>query len=185
MARLLLHNKAAATAALLLLGLATTSAIEAAPPTAQRRAAASKANSNNNGLFFPFGERGTDAPTRVPTKAPTYAPGAPTPGPTKAPTPAPTKPTEVQVHEKPRVKGEKYNYGHVMGLSLLFYEAQRSGKLPANNRIPWRGDSALVSLACLLVSSGSVCVVCVVCLFGALADLSVGLGERQSIPIRY
>ena len=27
--------------------------------------------------------------------------------------------------------------------SLLFYEAQRSGKLPANNRIPWRGDSAL------------------------------------------
>ena len=27
--------------------------------------------------------------------------------------------------------------------SILFYEAQRSGKLPANNRIPWRGDSAL------------------------------------------
>lgn len=30
-----------------------------------------------------------------------------------------------------------------MYLSLLFYEAQRSGKLPSNNRIPWRGDSAL------------------------------------------
>ena len=30
-----------------------------------------------------------------------------------------------------------------MGLSLLFYEAQRSGALPKNNRIPWRGDSAL------------------------------------------
>lgn len=28
-------------------------------------------------------------------------------------------------------------------MSILFYEAQRSGKLPANNRIPWRGDSAL------------------------------------------
>jgi len=27
--------------------------------------------------------------------------------------------------------------------SLLFYEAQRSGKLPADNRIPWRADSAL------------------------------------------
>jgi len=44
--------------------------------------------------------------------------------------------------KKPR-PGEKYNYGHVMGLSLLFYEAQRSGALPKNNRIPWRGDSAL------------------------------------------
>ena len=54
-------------------------------------------------------------------------------------------PPEFVVHEKPRVAGEKYNYGHVMGLSLLFYEAQRSGKLPGNNRIPWRGDSALVS----------------------------------------
>ena len=53
-------------------------------------------------------------------------------------------PPEFVVHEKARVAGEKYNYGHVMGLSLLFYEAQRSGKLPANNRIPWRGDSALV-----------------------------------------
>ena len=26
---------------------------------------------------------------------------------------------------------------------MLFYEAQRSGKLPADNRIAWRGDSAL------------------------------------------
>jgi len=31
----------------------------------------------------------------------------------------------------------------VLTKSLLFYEAERSGKLPANNRIPWRGDSAL------------------------------------------
>jgi endoglucanase len=37
----------------------------------------------------------------------------------------------------------EYNYGQVMYLSWLFYEAQRSGKLPADNRIPWRGDSAL------------------------------------------
>ncbi|KAI8987553.1 Six-hairpin glycosidase-like protein [Mycotypha africana] len=27
--------------------------------------------------------------------------------------------------------------------SLWFYEAQRSGKLPSNNRVPWRSDSAL------------------------------------------
>lgn len=28
-------------------------------------------------------------------------------------------------------------------MSFLFYEAERSGKLPADNRIPWRDDSAL------------------------------------------
>ena len=31
----------------------------------------------------------------------------------------------------------------MLQLSILFYETQRSGKLPADNRIPWRGDSAL------------------------------------------
>ncbi|KAK5637982.1 hypothetical protein RI129_012277 [Pyrocoelia pectoralis] len=35
------------------------------------------------------------------------------------------------------------NYKDVLRLSLLFYEAQRSGRLPVDNRIPWRGDSAL------------------------------------------
>ena len=35
------------------------------------------------------------------------------------------------------------NYKEVLRLSLLFYEAQRSGRLPVDNRIPWRGDSAL------------------------------------------
>ncbi len=34
-----------------------------------------------------------------------------------------------------------YNYGQVVEKSLLFYEAQRTGRLPANNRISWRGDS--------------------------------------------
>ncbi|XP_046333795.2 endoglucanase E-4-like [Haliotis rufescens] len=37
----------------------------------------------------------------------------------------------------------KYNYVEVLMKSMMFYEAQRSGKLPADNRIPWRGDSAL------------------------------------------
>lgn len=38
---------------------------------------------------------------------------------------------------------EKYNYNEILEKSILFYEAQRSGRLPANNRIPWRGNSAL------------------------------------------
>lgn len=38
---------------------------------------------------------------------------------------------------------QRYNYSEVIEKSLLFYEAQRSGKLPANNRIQWRGDSML------------------------------------------
>lgn len=35
------------------------------------------------------------------------------------------------------------DYAKVLELSFLFYEAQRSGKLPLDNRISWRGDSAL------------------------------------------
>ena len=37
----------------------------------------------------------------------------------------------------------KYDYTEAMSLSIQFYNAQRSGKLPANNIISWRGDSAL------------------------------------------
>ncbi|MBU8608135.1 glycoside hydrolase family 9 protein [Bacillus pumilus] len=36
-----------------------------------------------------------------------------------------------------------YNYVEVLQKSLLFYEAQRSGKLPKSNRLNWRGDSGL------------------------------------------
>ncbi|CAF0791123.1 unnamed protein product [Adineta ricciae] len=38
----------------------------------------------------------------------------------------------------------KYDYALVLSNSLLFYEAQRSGKLPSDNRIKWRGDSMLM-----------------------------------------
>lgn len=38
---------------------------------------------------------------------------------------------------------EKHDLFEVLKLSLLFYEAQRSGHLPDNSRIPWRGSSAL------------------------------------------
>jgi len=47
------------------------------------------------------------------------------------------------VTEAPNADKSKYNYNDVLFKSLMFYEAQRSGKLPADNRIPWRGDSAL------------------------------------------
>lgn len=37
----------------------------------------------------------------------------------------------------------QFNYKDALTKSLIFLEAQRSGKLPRNNRLPWRGDSAL------------------------------------------
>lgn len=43
----------------------------------------------------------------------------------------------------PNNDGTKYNYDEIIEKSILFYAAQRSGKLPADNPIPWRGDSAL------------------------------------------
>lgn len=36
-----------------------------------------------------------------------------------------------------------YNYGEALQKSLMFYELQRSGKLPADKRDNWRGDSGL------------------------------------------
>lgn len=36
-----------------------------------------------------------------------------------------------------------FRYGEALQKSLLFYEAQRSGRLPTTNRIAWRGNSAL------------------------------------------
>lgn len=35
------------------------------------------------------------------------------------------------------------DYKEALRLSLLFFEVQRSGKLPPTNRIKWRSDSAL------------------------------------------
>lgn len=36
-----------------------------------------------------------------------------------------------------------FDYGNAMDKTLLFFEAQRSGKLPPNQRVKWRGDSGL------------------------------------------
>jgi endoglucanase len=43
----------------------------------------------------------------------------------------------------PRLFAQTFNYGEALQKSLFFYEAQRSGDLPANNRVNWRGDSGL------------------------------------------
>ncbi|XP_046580062.1 endoglucanase E-4-like isoform X2 [Haliotis rubra] len=58
----------------------------------------------------------------------------------------PTKPHQVAtIPPIPHTGGgtARYAYGEALAKSILFYDAQRSGKLPANNPIPWRGDSAL------------------------------------------
>ena len=61
--------------------------------------------------------------------------------------PSSTRPqTITEPSDKPTTASQKpgkYDYGEVLRLSILFYEAQRSGKLPANNRVVWRKDSAL------------------------------------------
>jgi endoglucanase len=37
----------------------------------------------------------------------------------------------------------KYNYAEALQKAIWFYDAQREGKLPATNRVPWRADSFL------------------------------------------
>ncbi|XP_039036432.1 endoglucanase-like [Hibiscus syriacus] len=39
--------------------------------------------------------------------------------------------------------GLSYDYKDALGKAILFFEGQRSGKLPASQRVKWRGDSAL------------------------------------------
>lgn len=41
------------------------------------------------------------------------------------------------------VNTHNLDYKDALTKSIIFLEAQRSGKLPPNNRLPWRGDSAL------------------------------------------
>lgn len=58
--------------------------------------------------------------------------------------PAGTATTTQSNTSAPPSLNTKYNYAEVVTKSLLFYYAQRSGHLPANdNPIPYRSDSAL------------------------------------------
>jgi endoglucanase len=43
----------------------------------------------------------------------------------------------------PSAFAQTFNYGEALQKSLFFYEAQRSGDLPAGNRVNWRGDSGM------------------------------------------
>lgn len=48
------------------------------------------------------------------------------------------------------------NYHGALAKAILFFEGQRSGRLPANQRVKWRGDSALTdgqpeNVHCLLL----------------------------------
>ena len=54
-----------------------------------------------------------------------------------------TKAPETTTSSGSTCSAERYDYGRVLELSNLFYEAQRSGNLPDNNRVDWRGDSSL------------------------------------------
>jgi len=38
---------------------------------------------------------------------------------------------------------EALDYGDALNKSILFFEGQRSGKLPTNQRVKWRADSGL------------------------------------------
>ena len=42
-----------------------------------------------------------------------------------------------------RVGTSEFNYGEALQKSIMFYDLQRSGKLPDNFRCNWRGDSCL------------------------------------------
>ncbi|XP_070574807.1 uncharacterized protein [Ptychodera flava] len=57
----------------------------------------------------------------------------------------PPEPSETTRQPSPTDPGTigPYDYNEVLNKSILFYEAQRSGKLPPNNRISWRSDSTL------------------------------------------
>jgi len=137
----------------------TTAGPTAASTTAEPTAAPTTAGS-------------TDAPTTAgPTAAPTTAGTTVAPttaGSTAAPTTAapttaapttaaPTTPATTardcsnsqELPADPRgqttvtFKDGATEYEKLLHLSILFYEAQRSGELPETNRIPWRGDSAM------------------------------------------
>lgn len=67
------------------------------------------------------------------------------PSPAAAPTPAsPPFPMPTTAPATAPATGRPaFNYAEVLQKSLYFYDAQRSGRLPDNFRVDWRGDSAL------------------------------------------
>ena len=70
------------------------------------------------------------------------APNATAPQPKTEPAPEPTTmPVPKEIDPRPAARAD---YGQALDLSLLFYEANRSGDLDESiNRVSWRGDSGL------------------------------------------
>ncbi|KAG7163619.1 Endoglucanase E-4-like 1 [Homarus americanus] len=58
-------------------------------------------------------------------------------------TPAPPSTPEPLANPCDATDMKPYDYSQVLCMSYVFYEAQRSGPLPADQRVTWRGDSAL------------------------------------------
>lgn len=71
-------------------------------------------------------------------------PATPVPSPTAvaAASPSPGAPGDTPVPSPP-MPPRSLNYAEALQKSLFFYDAQRSGRLPENFRVGWRGDSAL------------------------------------------
>lgn len=71
------------------------------------------------------------------------APGKSAPTPTPQSTPSLGAVQKMEQGGEVSSQGGKPDYAEALRKSLLFYDAQRSGRLPEGFRIPWRGDSAL------------------------------------------
>ncbi|MPC16854.1 Endoglucanase A [Portunus trituberculatus] len=84
----------------------------------------------------------TPTTTKLPATTQT-TPTTPAPPATTAPTTAPPLTTTTPATTTSCTSDETdYDYDEVLHKSLLFYEAQRSGFLPASQRVTWRRDSA-------------------------------------------
>src|SRR5436305_107123 len=60
-------------------------------------------------------------------------------------------PTDIPGFPQPdSIQGSNYEYNKLLAYSLYFYEVQRSGKLPPDNRVSWRHDSALEAASLFL-----------------------------------
>ena len=90
---------------------------------------ATTSNSTEN----PGGVQTTTTPKTKPTTLKT----------TTTPEPKTRPPLWGPFQYKNLVLGTRYSYEHALHLSSMFFEAQKSGRLPRDNRIGWRGNSAL------------------------------------------
>ena len=95
-------------------------------------------------LLFSNGEPAEPQPDPSPLPPPSPQPSPePSPQPSPEPTPEPCPQPAPEPTDEP-TPDSSMGYDSALGLSLLFYEANRSGDLDeANNRIAWRGDSGL------------------------------------------